>query len=289
MAIKITNNAGFGELNPMYANGEIEATREEYDGYTLGNMYYADTYSAHGKFFKRLGHMFAHLNPVMAGIRGGMLAAMKKNVHGMATKIYPGIVTDVEAIRAGYDPAYIKTGRDRYNKVRDKFVKMGGDVSNLNRAIKGSAANKAIPLKAIVHQEGLIAGKPLTNRPTADGNYNGDGDGDWITMAISAIVSIFGSSQNEKVMADPNKNASLHKDSGTLPNEQQTMELQKQAIMNNPNLTQEQKQQAIAAIDGNEKTGTNYTPYIIGSVALVVVIVIVAVLMSCKKANVKKI
>ncbi|HEV8053081.1 MAG TPA: hypothetical protein VGP47_11355 [Parachlamydiaceae bacterium] len=81
-------------------------------------------------------------NPLTLAMRAGFLAAMKINLFGMAQRLYPGTISESEALKMGVSKAMWERSRAGLDKVSGVFQAIGGARSKLEKYIKSGRAAK---------------------------------------------------------------------------------------------------------------------------------------------------
>lgn len=123
---------------------------------------------AGGKVVKKAGevakkglHVINRLNPATLLLRNGVLAAMKINMMGVASKIKWAYLTEAQAISKGIDPARHRKLKQVLSRLEKIYHGAGGKTSNLKNAIlkgKGNARKEVSGLGLIDPQEIVVYG-----------------------------------------------------------------------------------------------------------------------------------
>ncbi|MGQ0829406.1 MAG: transglutaminase-like domain-containing protein [Bacteroidota bacterium] len=88
-------------------------------------------------------------NPLTLLMRAGFLMAMKVNLFGMAERLYPALLTQGEAERAGINAILWNKSKAGLDKVAKVFEKIGGKRSKLEKYIKTGRTSKKVKLNGI--------------------------------------------------------------------------------------------------------------------------------------------
>lgn len=76
------------------------------------------------------------------GILKRVSAAIRKNAHGMATRLYPATINEGEALKSKYKRTFIAKSKNSYNELLTHWIKLGGTKQTLDEAIKVGATHK---------------------------------------------------------------------------------------------------------------------------------------------------
>ena len=96
--------------------------------------------------------------PIMILMRSGVKAAMFENVHGAASKLNIGLMTQQEAAAKGYNSITWKQRNEEVNHLTRQFKDIGGEEGKLHASIRQGAGKKM--LFGLQEMEGL--GEPIT-------------------------------------------------------------------------------------------------------------------------------
>lgn len=109
-----------------------------------------------GKVAKKVVKAIVRFNPLSIAIRGGLLAALRLNMFGIAKKLQYAYLPDELASKYNIDPAKHAKLKKTHGKVRKLFKGLQGKESNLRKAILKGAKQKSsdFSLKGI---DGLLA------------------------------------------------------------------------------------------------------------------------------------
>ncbi|WP_430817950.1 hypothetical protein [Carboxylicivirga sp. N1E11] len=109
-----------------------------------------------GKVAKKVVKAIVRFNPLSIAIRGGLLAALRLNMFGIAKKLQYAYLPDNLASKYNIDPAKHAKLKKTHGKVRKLFKGLQGKESNLRKAILKGAKQKSsdFSLKGI---DGLLA------------------------------------------------------------------------------------------------------------------------------------
>nr|WP_321453114.1 hypothetical protein [uncultured Carboxylicivirga sp.] len=109
-----------------------------------------------GKVAKKVVKAIVRFNPLSIAIRGGLLAALRLNMFGIAKKLQYAYLPDALASKYNIDPAKHAKLKKTHGKVRKLFKGLQGKESNLRKAILKGAKQKSsdFSLKGI---DGLLA------------------------------------------------------------------------------------------------------------------------------------
>lgn len=97
-------------------------------------------------------------NPLTLLMRTGFLMAMKINLFGMAERLYPALLTQGEAQKAGINAILWNKSKTGLDKVAKVFETIGGKRSKLERYIKTGRASKKVKLNGI----GALGAEPYS-------------------------------------------------------------------------------------------------------------------------------
>lgn len=109
-----------------------------------------------GKVAKKVVKAIVRFNPLSIAIRGGLLAALRLNMFGIAKKLQYAYLPDDLASKYNIDPAKHAKLKKTHGKVRKLFKGLQGKESNLRKAILKGAKQKSsdFSLKGV---DGLLA------------------------------------------------------------------------------------------------------------------------------------
>ncbi len=109
-----------------------------------------------GKVAKKVVKAIVRFNPLSIAIRGGLLAALRLNMFGIAKKLQYAYLPENLASKYNIDPAKHAKLKKTHGKVRKLFKGLQGKESNLRKAILKGAKQKSsdFSLKGI---DGLLA------------------------------------------------------------------------------------------------------------------------------------
>ncbi len=100
-----------------------------------------------GKKVKKVGKKvvkaIVRFNPLTIAMRGGLLAAMRLNMFGIAKKLQYGYLPDNLASKHQIDPRKLSDLKKRHNRVKKLFRGIQGKESNLRKAILKGAKQKS--------------------------------------------------------------------------------------------------------------------------------------------------
>ncbi|WP_139314964.1 hypothetical protein, partial [Saccharicrinis aurantiacus] len=109
-----------------------------------------------GKAAKKVVKAIVRFNPLSIAIRGGLLAALRLNMFGIAKKLQYAYLPDAVASKHNVSLSKLKDLKKRHNKVRKLFNGLQGKEKNLKNAILKGAKQKSsdFSLKGV---EGLLS------------------------------------------------------------------------------------------------------------------------------------
>jgi len=99
------------------------------------------------------------INQLIGKARTGMQKLLKKailkrvsasiriNMHGIATRLYPAIISENEAVRLRYKKSFISKAKSSYNEVLSEWIKLGGTRESLNASIVVGARKRIYRFK----------------------------------------------------------------------------------------------------------------------------------------------
>lgn len=79
-------------------------------------------------------------------MRNAITMNIKKNIHGLATKLYPAIASESEITSKKYKPSFVSKAKKIYGKVLKKWVELGGKEEDLKSAIKDGQGKRFLKL-----------------------------------------------------------------------------------------------------------------------------------------------
>lgn len=175
-----------------------------------------------------------------AAPRNGFLLILKMNMANAAIRLYPALLTDAQLKQGKFKLDNAKKAKKVYANVEKLFVqRLKGNKSSLQNAIKVGAKKKAAKLKS------------------ADGYMYTVGA--IVAAGLSVLAAVLGMLNKGGVDKNPyeegNAPASFDKTASvdTIPiNKQDVKTAQIEVIENDPNLTDAEKEEAIAAIEGSD-------------------------------------
>ena len=68
--------------------------------------------------------------------------AIRINAHGIATRLYPAIISQESATKLRYKKSFVSKAKSSYNEVLSQWVALGGTAVSLNDAIKVGASKR---------------------------------------------------------------------------------------------------------------------------------------------------
>lgn len=95
-----------------------------------------------GKVAKKVIKAIVRFNPLTIAIRGGLLAALRLNMFGIAKKLQYAYLPDELASKYNIDPAQLKKLKRTHGKIRKLFNGLQGKEANLRKAIIKGAKQK---------------------------------------------------------------------------------------------------------------------------------------------------
>ena len=98
---------------------------------------------AAGKVAKKVVKAIVRFNPLTIAIRGGLLAALRLNMFGIAKKLQYAYLPDNLASKYSIDPAKLAKLKKTHGKVRKLFNGLQGKEKNLRKAILKGAKQKS--------------------------------------------------------------------------------------------------------------------------------------------------
>ncbi|MCT4643619.1 MAG: hypothetical protein N4A74_01435 [Carboxylicivirga sp.] len=109
-----------------------------------------------GKVAKKVAKAIVRFNPLSIAIRGGLLAALRLNMFGIARKLQYAYLPDQLAPKYNIDAKKLKDLKKRHRRVRKLFKGLQGKEKNLRKAILKGAKQKSrdFSLKGV---DGLLA------------------------------------------------------------------------------------------------------------------------------------
>lgn len=108
-----------------------------------------------GKVAKKVVKAIVKFNPLSIAIRGGLLAALRLNMFGIAKKLQYAYLPDELASKYNIDPQKLADLKKRHAKVRKLFKGLQGKEDNLRKAILKGAKQKS-PDFSLKGMEGII-------------------------------------------------------------------------------------------------------------------------------------
>ena len=87
-------------------------------------------------FGKRFVNVFQKYNPAVAVPRSSALVGLRVNIFGIATKLYPALLTQEELIKRKFDLENAKKAKVAFDKVDKFWLSMGGSSAGLKNAIE---------------------------------------------------------------------------------------------------------------------------------------------------------
>jgi hypothetical protein len=109
-----------------------------------------------GKVAKKVVKAIVRFNPLSIAIRGGLLAALRLNMFGIAKKLQYAYLPDNLASKYNIDPAKHAKLKKTHGKVRKLFKGLQGKESNLRKAILKGAKQKSSDF-SLKGMDGLLA------------------------------------------------------------------------------------------------------------------------------------
>jgi hypothetical protein len=109
-----------------------------------------------GKVAKKVVKAVVRFNPLTIAIRGGLLAALRLNMFGIAKKLQYAYLPDEAASKYNIDPDRLKKLKKIHGKIKKLFKGLQGKEANLRKAILKGAKQKSkdFSLKGI---DGILA------------------------------------------------------------------------------------------------------------------------------------
>ncbi len=96
-----------------------------------------------GKVAKKIGKAILRYNPLTIAIRGGLLAAMRINLFGLAKKLQYGYLPDNLASKHNIDARKLASLKQRHNRVKKLFRGLQGKEKNLKKNILKGAKQRS--------------------------------------------------------------------------------------------------------------------------------------------------
>ena len=96
-----------------------------------------------GKVAKKVVKAIVRFNPLTIAIRGGLLAALRLNMFGIAKKMQYAYLPDNLASKYNLDPTKLRKIKKVHGKVRKLFRGLQGREKNLRKAIIKGAKQKS--------------------------------------------------------------------------------------------------------------------------------------------------
>lgn len=83
-------------------------------------------------------------NPSAIALRGTIITALRFNIFGVATRLYPALLTEEEAKKKNFDVENLPKAKEALNKVYAFYVKIGGDPKKVLEKVIIKAHDKPI-------------------------------------------------------------------------------------------------------------------------------------------------
>jgi hypothetical protein len=93
---------------------------------------------SHGGLVKTFIHETSKYNPAAAVPRAAILAGIRVNMFGVATRLYPAFLTEAELKAGHFDVANAEHAKDAWKKVKTFYYNLGGDAKALEKNIRKS-------------------------------------------------------------------------------------------------------------------------------------------------------
>ncbi len=100
-----------------------------------------DTYNVEGEYVKK--DMLA-INPDFLTMRNALKNLIAVNYYDLATRFAVGLMTEVNAVQAGYTPETWQKAVEATNKLKKLWTLLGGDVETLVQVIESGAEKEAV-------------------------------------------------------------------------------------------------------------------------------------------------
>ena len=171
-------------------------------------------------FGNRFINIFQKYNPAVAVPRSSALVGLRVNIFGIATKLYPALLTQEELVKRKFDLENAKKAKIAYDKVNKFWLSMGGSSVTLNDAIKQAyhrpifktkasqkrkAHEKSVSFDAISEDEILDTFSSIINGDEQYSNFDPYSDLA-IGMYISLGLSLLGMVSNMITKSGAKKN-----------------------------------------------------------------------------------
>lgn len=123
----------------------ISVRLERGDGKTIVTISFTnpqnDTYNVEGEYVKK--DMLA-INPDFLTMRNALKNLIAVNYYDLATRFAVGLMTEVNAVQAGYTPETWQKAVEATNKLKKLWTLLGGDVETLIQIIESGADKESV-------------------------------------------------------------------------------------------------------------------------------------------------
>lgn len=84
-------------------------------------------------------------------MRNAITMNIKKNIHGLATKMYPAVASEGEIKSKNYKPKFVEKSKSIYSKILKRWIDLGGKEEDLRNAIKEGQGKRFLkmPYKSV--------------------------------------------------------------------------------------------------------------------------------------------
>jgi len=136
------------------------------------------------------GRKLQKFNPAAVGLRGLFLTALRFNIFGISSRLYPALLSESEAKEKNFDVSNLPNARKALDKVKAFYIRVGGDPNRLDKPIKGAHNKPVLNTKKAKARKEKEKVTSIDGEYNFDGEYYGIGDEEYSNMDAVITASI---------------------------------------------------------------------------------------------------
>ncbi len=118
-------------------------------------------------------------NPAALALRGTVLSALRFNIFGNSTRLYPALITEQEAKDKNFDLENLPKAREAMQRVKAFFIRVGGNPVRIENVVRKA------------HDKPILNTKKAKARKAAEKKQGIDGSGEtYSNLAEESIIAI---------------------------------------------------------------------------------------------------
>ena len=213
-------------------------------------------------------------NPLAQAPRAGALEAVRLNMFGIATRLYPAFLNESQLKSGHFDLENAKKAKLAWEKVKKKWMTMGGSPSALEKRIKSAHDSPAFNTKKNKARQEQEGSKRKGGSRGAGTVLTGGSSAGVIAMGTPIIVGLIQILDKSGVKKNPYTDKNINTEDFNIPNEDTVGA--EQAISQVENLAAEERKAGLPLDEGDSTTsgdkiwGIPKPIFYIGSTALAI-------------------